>query len=232
MTTSYPGALDTTTRFPADITDDTDSKAGTPRTGLVGFLAQWIRDTGDAMRAVQTELGINPSGTFADVLARLNAQSTCRKTADQTISAAAMANVSDMVLPVTIGGDHFFEFYVPYSAAATSTGVGFGVTVPALNAGGYISYEVGISGRAANPAVAGAMALTTVPYHVHGTASDGTSATASEAVAVANAVYIARVWGVLSNPSASTGGIQLRARPEVAANMTVKKGAFGRSYLN
>lgn len=72
MASDYPTTLDTTTRFPTDVTDDTDSKAGTPRTGLKGFLAQWVDDAGDAIVQIQTELGTLPKGSYSNVGARLD----------------------------------------------------------------------------------------------------------------------------------------------------------------
>lgn len=72
MASSYPGTLDTTTRFPTDITNDTDSQAGTPRTGVKGFLAQLLDDLGDAVVKIETELGVSPKGPSTNVSARLD----------------------------------------------------------------------------------------------------------------------------------------------------------------
>jgi hypothetical protein len=228
---NYPGALPALT---ANKEDDTDATSGADL-GLsttVGDHAAHHNAIAEEVNAIGAELGINPSGSFATVLARLNAMTTVRKTADQTLSASqtTLTNATDMAFPVTIGADHMFEFIVAYSAAAITTGFGLAVTCPAFGAGGYIAMFEHISGRAANPAVGGAMALTTVPYHLHGSAS-AQPVGASEGVAVANAVYIAHLVGICSNPNAA-GNIQLQFRSEVAANSTMKKGSFGRMYLN
>lgn len=91
MPSDYPTSLDTTSRFPTDVTDDTDSKAGTPRTGLKGFLAQWVDDASDAIVKIETELGVLPKGVAAtNVADRLNqlerkAAATAATTANLTI---------------------------------------------------------------------------------------------------------------------------------------------------
>lgn len=89
MPSSYPTTLDTTTRFPTDVTDDTDSKSGTPRTGLKGFLAQLLDDQNSALVAIETELGTVPKGSFASVSARFD--SVAPKLVAQ---AASTANVT------------------------------------------------------------------------------------------------------------------------------------------
>lgn len=77
MTTSYPTALDTTTRFPATVEDDWDAASGIDAgtTTAAGFLAQWMRDAGDALRAIEAELGPDPSGTYSTVADRIAAAS-------------------------------------------------------------------------------------------------------------------------------------------------------------
>lgn len=71
MASTYPNTIDTTGTFPTDITDDTDSKSGTPRTGLQGFLAQLLSNQNDALRKIETELGILPKGAATDLRTRL-----------------------------------------------------------------------------------------------------------------------------------------------------------------
>jgi hypothetical protein len=226
--TAYPGAIDD---LNTAVKDGDDAVSGTNNgTTTEGFLADLLNNAGAAIEAIETELGINPSGTFATLLARLNAMQTCRKTADQSQSTTTLANVTDMALPVTIGAEHFFEFYIPFSSSAVGTGVGFTVTVPTLNAGGYIAAQTEVGGRVANTAVDTADALTNKP-HTSFTTASGNNAASSEGVAVINTVYIARVHGVLSNPSAA-GNIQLQWKSSTAAATTVKKGAFGSMYVN
>lgn len=89
MASNYPTTLDTTSQFPTDVTDDTDSKSGTPRTGLKGFLAQWVDDVGDALVRIETELGILPKGPYSTVATRLD--SVVPKT---TVQAASTVNLT------------------------------------------------------------------------------------------------------------------------------------------
>lgn len=89
MPSDYPATLDTVARFPTDITDDTDSQAGTPRTGVKGFLAQWLDDVSDALVKLETELGIAPRGSYADVVTRLNSLAGSR-----SVRVASTANVT------------------------------------------------------------------------------------------------------------------------------------------
>lgn len=89
MASNYPTTLDTTSTFPTDVTDDTDSKAGTPRTGLKGFLAQLLDDQNDAIVKIETELGVVPKGTASTVADRLN-----KVSAKQSVQAASTANIT------------------------------------------------------------------------------------------------------------------------------------------
>ena len=70
MPTNYPGALDTETSFPPISPTDTMNTAGK-------LHSTQHTDLGDAIQAVQAELGVNPSDgvgtTFTTVKARLNA---------------------------------------------------------------------------------------------------------------------------------------------------------------
>lgn len=92
MPSGYPGALDTTALFPATIEDDWDAATGVDAglSSSVGFLAQWMRDVGDAIRKIETELGIAPSGSAADLASRLDN----RDLKDSCIAASAGSNVT------------------------------------------------------------------------------------------------------------------------------------------
>lgn len=226
MPISYPASVDTTTTFPADVTDDTDSKAGTPRTGLVGWLAQWIRDAGAGILALETEIGPLAKGTFTNVAARLNARLTVRKTADETFSTVTLTNVTNMSFAVAAGQDYRFMFSVPFTAAALTTGIGIGITCPALT--GYISATVTIP-RLLD--AAGTAPASSAVY-VGQITSSGDSVVADATPVITPAVITATVEGTISNPSAS-GTLQLQVRTEVAAsNIVVKRGAYGELYLN
>lgn len=75
MATSYPGGLD---NFTNPISTDTLDSATVPH-------ASQHTNINDAIKAVETELGTNPKGTYADVKTRLNA--LYPNESDQTILA-------------------------------------------------------------------------------------------------------------------------------------------------
>lgn len=223
MATSYPTALDTTARFPSDITDDSDSKAGTPRTGLVGFLAQLLRDFGSAIIAIQTALGITPQGTFTDVATRLSARSTVRLAADlAALTTTTLGNLTGLAFPVAASQDYYFRFVIPYQAAGTASGVRFAVTAP--GAPTLLSYKVEILGQAADG--------TDASFVGAGTASgDAVISTADVAVSTN---YVAIIEGILSNGT-TAGTLQVQAARgggATGANITIKKGAYGEMYVN
>lgn len=76
MTTNYPGALDTTTQLKNNAVDATVT--ANTHAGAHNNIA-------DAIIAIQTELGTNPSGSFSDVTARLAGMVLKTPGADQTI---------------------------------------------------------------------------------------------------------------------------------------------------
>jgi hypothetical protein len=217
MAAVYPGALPT---IAANKSDDTDSKSGADLgvSTTTGDHAAHHNKLAEELVAIATELGVNPSASFADVTTRLNAVTSVRKTADQTNTTTTLANMTDMSFPVVIGGTYRFDFLFSYSSSLVTAGIGVAVTTPAVAAGG-LNYQGAIGGFAA----AGAGAT----WHGEAQASDGLIM--STAVAVINTFYICRVHGVLHNPTAA-GSIQLRFRAEVAATITVKAGAHGILY--
>lgn len=89
MASAYPTSLDTTATLPTDQTDDTDSKAGTPRTGLIGFLAQELNNHSDAIIKIETELGTLPKGIATSVRERIS-----QGEAKALVHAASTANVT------------------------------------------------------------------------------------------------------------------------------------------
>lgn len=179
---------------------------------------------------VWDELGANPSGSFTTVEARLNARLTCRKTADQTFSATTtVANVADMLLPVnTTAVDYMFRFVIAYSSTSTSNGIRLAVTWPSSSFG---SAKVSIAGRAAVTAGTQGSATSNLGAYEAYITTSGT-AVASDAVAAANAIYIATIDGILSAPTA-TGSIQLQAANEVSTSNgnVIRRGSWGEVYI-
>jgi microcystin-dependent protein len=75
MTTNYPGALDTTTQLKNDLIDATVTS---------GLHAVQSNNAADAILAIETELGVNPSGSgYATVVARLDDAAIKSPTASQ-----------------------------------------------------------------------------------------------------------------------------------------------------
>jgi hypothetical protein len=228
--TAYPAAFDTDAVLlrPDSWFDDTDAGndtltvAGVPH--QVGSLTQYLQDTGARLKALQQELGLDPSASFSTVRARLDAMTTVRKTADQTNATITPANVTDLVFPTVIGADYSYRFLIPFSSSLATAGIGLSVTTPAVT--GYSNYIVRIP-RINDTA---GTAPATPPEQVgFGTASN--DEVVSDAVGTINVLYMAVIEGVLSNPSAA-GSIQVRFRAEVAATITVKKGAHGVLWTN
>lgn len=224
MPTSFPGAVDLASLFAPDVTDDTDAVTGTPRTGSVGFHAQWMRDVGGALIAIENEQGPNASGTFATIADRLASRVDVRKTADQATTSQTNANVTDLVFPVLANIDYSFFFYVMYRCAATAQGIRLAVTTPASVT--RIAYGVSIFGVAADG--------TAAVFHGAGSSSD--DSVISAAVAAATTSYIATIHGVLAN-GANAGNIQLRfargsGTTTTAPGTTLEKGSYGNMYVN
>jgi hypothetical protein len=216
---AYPGALDTTSTFPTTIQDDTDSKSGTDL-GLsttTGFLATLLNNLDDAMLKVQGENGVNPSGTFIDIAARLAARSTVRLTADSSgFTTQVLANLTGMSFSVAASSDYWFRFAIPVTLG-TARGVGVGVTCPASPTS--IFYRVAIGNVTATSETIG-----------FGFAS--AAAVISAASATTNGFVM--IEGTLANGvNAGTLQVQLRqGSGATAVNVVAKKGAFGEMYLN
>jgi hypothetical protein len=99
VTSSYPGALDTTALLPTTIQDDVDSTSGADAgtTTNVGFLAQLLNDLDDAVLKIQAELGIQPRGLYASTVRErfeISAykNQSCRVTTTAALPAVTYAN--------------------------------------------------------------------------------------------------------------------------------------------
>lgn len=134
---------------------------------------------------------------------------TCRVTADQSFTVTALADVTQLTLPVVSGVCYSFRFCVLFQTAATTTGISLSVNGPSFTA---LAYQVMI------PITASGM--------VFGHKQAYASATIGTAVAVINTTYMATIEGVLI-PSAA-GNLIVQAASEVAASAaTVKAGSVG-----
>lgn len=217
MPSAYPGALDTAALFPQDITDDTDSQAGTPRTGTVGFLAQLLRDLGDGLLEVQTELGVNPSGSAVDVATRLNLRPTVKKTVDQAFTTQTLTSITDMALVLAANTDYRFGATMHFNGA-TARGVGWGLT--------FSGTTTRLTGIARWGGAVAAATVGTDSYWENTLQASGWTATTATMIATTNFVLTAE--GIIQT-GATGGTLQWQARQgtgATAGNMNVLKGSF------
>lgn len=143
-TAVYPGGLVSTAELPTTI-DGTQPGDGS---GTAPARAAQQEQINAEMIALQAELGANVAGSFVDVLARLNARTTVRKTADSSgITSTTLVNVTDLSFALAANTDYSFGFWLPHSAGAAG-GSGWALTL-----GGTITrliYVVEIFGHGAN----------------------------------------------------------------------------------
>jgi hypothetical protein len=217
VATNYAGALDTTTQLRNDWQDDTDSTSGADlgtSTG-VGALATFLRNTSDAIRAIETELGVNPSGNAVDVVTRLNLRQTVKKTADQAITVQTLTNVTDLAVVLAASTDYRFGFTLPFNGA-TARGVGWGLTFSGTTT--RINARVAIGGAAASGTDAETLGWIT--------ASAGSVTTAAMA---STGNFQTLIEGTIE-VGATGGTLQLQARQgtgTTAGNMNVLKAGYG-----
>lgn len=139
---------------------------------------------------------------------------TCRQTAQVLHSAvAAFSDIPGMAFPVYAGRRYMFKFLCTFRTAATTTGIGFACSAPALVAGNWIGLiTTGGTGTAM----------------LHQQANTTLGTVLSLGVAAANTDYIAILEGFFE-PSAD-GVLQLRCRTEVdGSQVTVQN--TGAGYL-
>lgn len=221
MPINWPTAQDTTATFKNDWVDGFDAGDDTPGSTLVGPLSQWLRDMSNFALAVEAELGVNPSGSFVDVLTRLNGTLTARKTADQTFTTQTNAAVTDLSFAIAANTDYTFRFVLPYTAGAVR-GIGLACTISGTNT--RINYGVTIYGHASADGTAAA--YTGVGTSSGDTVANNPTVGATQAVAVMEGVV---------QQGAAAGTLQLQARQGAggtAANAGILKGSHGVLYVN
>ena len=94
MATNYPGALDTLTN---PIGTDALNNATTPH-------ATQHTDANDAIEAIQAELGVNPKGSSATVVARLNGTAVLGAANAFTVGGHTITAQSAAIIPLRING--------------------------------------------------------------------------------------------------------------------------------
>jgi hypothetical protein len=157
----------------------------------------------DGAAGAQGPQGIQgPAGSGGPTVVRLNADHA-------PFTTTSMVNVTGLSFPVVSGTLYRFQFDVIFRTAATTTGIGLGLTTPTATA-------VGATVRIPIASGAGGEFQGSI------TASGGS--VVSTAVVAANTDYLAQVVGVIL-PSAN-GTVQLQARTEIAAsNVTIRNGS-------
>lgn len=140
-----------------------------------------------------------------------------KATVDQAISTVTLANATDLSFTVTAGQDREFEYVLPITSAALTTGFQVGFTFPLLNAAGYFLAVVEYQSSATAWTV---QTLNVTATNVGSVAG----ALVTAAYVVAPTPLMARIKGIVANPTAGTVALQFRS--EVAGSaITVKRGA-------
>lgn len=163
--------------------------------------------------ATQAELDAH-----AALASGVHGERQAKKSADQTASVTALADVTDLAFSVAASTDYAFDFWIAYQTDATTTGIGLAINGPASPT--LVSYTADISGFAGDSGNS--------TYHGMGTALD--DAIVSGSVANAATIYVARLWGLLRN-GATAGTLALRVRSEIGGSVvTVHQGSWGRIW--
>ncbi|WP_027480509.1 SGNH/GDSL hydrolase family protein [Deinococcus pimensis] len=166
-------------------------------------------DQANALAAILLDVPVRPNP-----MTRVTDRSITHLTADVTNTTTTLADVrSDFTQTLEPNATYRVEFYVPYSTAATTTGIGLTLTTSAAPT--LLTGSVDIGGVAANG--------TASIYSGAITASAVT--VASAAVAAANTIYIALVTAVIR-----TGASSVTVRPQFRSSVagsgaTIRAGA-------
>jgi hypothetical protein len=142
-----------------------------------------------------------------------SSQSIVFKTGEQTVTAVALVNVTDLSFSLISGNTYYYEFYTLFATSITTTGLRLAVTYPAATLASY---------RAEIPVAADGVSG---DFQGWGTASgDGIVGTGVQAI---NTAYLANLTGIIL-PS-ENGTLQLQFGSEIAAStVTVYRCSFGK----
>lgn len=158
---------------------------------------------------VFTAEGILKQGlsAVAPTLNQINSVVLASDQVNNNAVANTLEDVTGLSFPVTAGETYWFEFVVPYTAAATTTGSRWTLNGPALTL---------LSGRSEYTLTATTTTLNSFTAYAIPAACNATSLTAGN---------VATLWGIIT-PSAS-GTVQLQHASEVAGSaITAKAGAL------
>lgn len=140
-----------------------------------------------------------------------------RKTSDQTIATTTLTDCTGMSFEVLANVDYFFEFFLVHASAAATTGLKLAVTCPASPT--YIVYRTEIS--VANTANG--------TDNIESETEQASAGTHTAAAQFGTGNSLAVVKGVLSNGT-TAGKLTLQFAGDAAANITAKKGSYGRLW--
>jgi len=164
----------------------------------MGFLDQEAMDAATALNPRVTAIENAGGATFAKL------------TADQPFTTTSLANVTGLAFAVTAGTLYRFSFDVIFRSAATTTGIGLGLTGPAVTSlAATARIPIGADGAGGE---------------LQGWLTSSGDAVIGTGVQAIGTDYLARLEGVVL-PSAN-GTVQLQARSEIAASqITVRNGS-------
>lgn len=226
--TVYPGALDPDADLPHTIDSDTNRGSGAgANDGTKGWESTLLNRITSAIKAVQTELGLNPSASFVDVATRLNQMTSVRKTATQNMAGTTAVNITDLAFPIpaTAGVFYTMNFEVAWTSTTATAGFGISHTFPTLGTNGWCSSQVLIGALTSD----GAGEL----FSGQLTGATGADVVMSTAAVATGTIYIATVHTILyAGTTAPTAGTyQLQGRSETTAGaINVREGSHGILY--
>jgi hypothetical protein len=212
-TPTFPGGLVTTTELPTTIdgTQPGDGSGTAPARN-----AQQEKANAELI-ALEAELGVNPSGSFTDVVTRLNGRLTVRKTADQAVTVQTLTNITDLSFLLAANIDYTFRFLL-HDNGGTARGKGYGLTF-----GGTVTRLT------ARVALGGTTTTTETLGWIVASAGSVTNAALGS-----TGNFTSIIEGIIQ-VGATGGTLQVQARQGTggtAANLNVLKGSWGELAVN
>lgn len=185
-------------------------------TGGTGYPRTW-----KTLTSSNSSVTITHTETAIDLVAQSGGGSSPwtflkRTSADTTCSAnTGTPTIGRLEFPVSAATDYEFEFFIPFSSAATTTGIVLGVSCPASPT--WISYIVETP-----------IAADGAGGQFQGWGTSSADMVIGTGVQATGTVYLANIRGVLRN-GANAGAVKVVFRSEVSASaVTAKQGAWGK----
>jgi hypothetical protein len=159
------------------------------------------------------------SGATAPEWASISTPQTVKLAADQTVATTTLTDVTGMSFTISANTDYFFEFYLVHQSAAQTTGLKIAAATATATVN-YIVYQTEV--QSAN--TANGTDNVQVQNHI---ASASAHTAAAQYAATTNNMAV--VKGVVS-VSGTGGTLKLQFAGDAAANITAKKGSYGRMW--